>query len=119
MNTVKHTASMLAVLVIIVSCLCVGPAASAGSKKVPVAASGDILKIVTTENRARLCPKLNCGQGQELLRIPKDTELKVESSSKHRMPVWDVIWYKVTYKGKQGWVSEFDTDKAPKEPRYR
>jgi hypothetical protein len=31
--------------------------------------------------------------------------------------MWDVVWYKITYKEKKGWVSEFDTDKAPKELR--
>ena len=85
----------------------------------PIAKAGEIIKIDTIKNRARLCPNIDCDEGQELLRIPTNTELKVESSSKSRLPLWDVIWYKVTYKNKQGWVSEFNTDKAPKEPRYR
>lgn len=119
MNRIKHAASVLAVLVITVSWLNINPTASAGSKKAPIAVPGDVLRIVTPDNRARLCPKIDCGQDQELLRIPTNTKLKVESSSKHRMRMWDVIWYKVTYKHKQGWVSEFNTDKAPEEPRYR
>ena len=95
------------------------PTASAGPKKAPVAAVVNTIKIVTLENKARLCPNIGCNQGQELLRLPTNTKLKVEMSSKQRLPMWDVIWYKVIYKGKEGWVSEFNTDKAPKEPRYR
>ncbi|MBW7996248.1 MAG: SH3 domain-containing protein [Candidatus Glassbacteria bacterium] len=82
------------------------------------AASVDTITIVTVDNRARLCPQPNCGQGQELLRIPTGTKLEVQSKTTIRLPAWNVIWYKVTYNGKTGWLSEFDTDKAPAEPRY-
>jgi hypothetical protein len=95
------------------------PYAYAGPEDVQVATVGDTIKIITPENRARLCPKPLCKQNQELLRIPSETKLKVEEVSNERLPMWDVVWYKISFKGKNGWVSEFDTDRAPKEPRYR
>jgi hypothetical protein len=99
--------------------LIIVPYAHAGPEDVQVATIGDTIKIITPENRARLCPRPLCKQNQELLRIPADTNLKVEEVSSERLPMWDVVWYKISYKGKKGWVSEFDTDKAPKGPRYR
>jgi hypothetical protein len=92
---------------------------NAEPKMSAVASVGDVIKIVTPNDRARLCQNPNCDQDQEILRIPTNTELKVESLIRHRMPLWDVVWYKVTYQGKRGWVSEFDTNVAPNEPRYR
>jgi hypothetical protein len=100
-------------------CLSISPSIYAEPKNPPIAKVDEVIKIVTVEDRARLCPKINCGEDQELLVIPTNTELKVEASSTSNLPLWDVIWYKVTYKDKKGWVSEFDTDKAPEEPRYR
>ena len=88
------------------------------AKRAP-AVTVDTIKIVTVDNRARLCPKADCGQGKEILRIPTNTKLTVQDRIIIHFPVWDVVWYKVTYNGKTGWVSECDTDKAPDEPRYR
>ena len=88
------------------------------SKKPPAIALGTI-RIVTLDNRTRLCPKPNCGQGQEILRIPTNTKLEVQSKISINLGSWNVVWYEVIYKGKKGWVSEFDTDKAPAQPRYR
>ncbi len=85
----------------------------------PPAIALDVIRIVTLNNRARLCPKPNCGQGQEILRIPTNTKLEVQSKTFVNLRLWNVIWYEVIYKGKRGWVSEFDTDKAPAQPRYR
>ena len=95
------------------------PSLNADPNDPPVAKVGDAIKIITPGTKARLCPKPLCKQDQELTRIPANMELKVEDISRERLPMWDVVWYKITYKGKKGWVSEFDTDKAPKEPRYR
>lgn len=119
MKRTRCAHSVFVVLMILLAWLGICTTSSAGSKKAPVAAVGNVIKIITVENRARLCPKVDCAEGQELLRLPTNTELKVESSSKQRLPMWDVIWYKVTFKGKQGWISEFNTDKAPNKPRYR
>jgi hypothetical protein len=102
--------------VIIFGLLGIVPSVIASSDEVPVANIGDTIKIITPGTKARLCPKPLCKQDQELLRIPADTEFKVEKVSSERLPMWDVVWYKITYKGKKGWVSEFDTDKASKGP---
>ncbi len=74
--------------------------------------SEDWITILTAENRARLCPRPNCGQGKELLRIPTNTQLRVLGSHTQRQPRFDVTWYKVTYQEQEGWVCEFATDKA-------
>ncbi|MCE5271966.1 hypothetical protein LLH00_11880 [bacterium] len=72
----------------------------------------DTITILTIDNRARLCPYAQCGQDEEILRILTGTKLKVEDFIVIEGPMYNVIWYKVKYKGKEGWVSEFDTDKA-------
>jgi hypothetical protein len=115
----KSLVYAIAALILISMLLGIVSSANAGPNDPPIAKVGDIIKIITVDGRARLCPKPLCNQDQELLRIPTNTELKVEEVSRERLPMWDVVWYKITYKGKRGWVSEFDTDKAPKEPRKR
>lgn len=78
--------------------------------------------IITPGVTARLCPKPDCGQGQELLRIPENTKLEVTEKTTIRIGgtiKWDVIWYKVKYQNKEGWISEFNTDFAPQKPQYR
>ena len=72
---------------------------------------GDKIKIVTPETMARLCPHPNCGENQHITRIPQGTTLTVEgimSVKNGRMP--PVKWFEVTYKGKRGWISIFDTN---------
>lgn len=99
--------------------LVIVPSVIAGSNDAPVAQVGDILKIITTDDQARLCPNPLCKKDQELFRVPTNTELKIEEVSLERLPMWDIVWYKIAFNGKKGWISEFDTDKAPKEPRKR
>ena len=109
-------------LMIVLSWLCFFTVAIAGSKEPPIATKGSVIKIDVPGNRARLCPNAWYCEECELLRLPTNTKLVVKSVLRVRYTPsapWDVIWYKVTYKGKEGWVSEFNTDKAPKEPRYR
>ena len=72
----------------------------------------DTITIVTVNNRARLCPQPNFGQGQELLRIPTGTKLEVLGRSIVQNRLIRATWFKVSYNGKVGWVSQFDTDKA-------
>jgi hypothetical protein len=95
------------------------PWAITGSDDPQVANIGDTIKIITPGTKARLFPKPLYKQGQELVRIPANSEFKVEEVARERLPMWNVVWYKITYKRKKGWVSEFDTDTAPKEPRKR
>jgi hypothetical protein len=119
LTQLRSVAYFFLTLVMVLGPLGMVPSGIAGPEDVQVATIGDTIKIITSENQARLCPKPFCKQNQELLRIPANTKLKVEEVSNERLPMRDVVWYKISYKGKKGWVSEFDTDKAPKEPRYR
>jgi len=73
---------------------------------------GDKVTIVTPGTVARLCPYPNCGQDQHITRIPERTVLEVEGIMDVRSGVLTVQWFEVTYKGKRGWISIFDTDKA-------
>ena len=74
---------------------------------------GDKVTVVTPDTVARLCPYPNCGQNQHITRIPKGTILEIEGIidvKSGRLP--PVKRFEVTYKGKRGWISIFDTDKA-------
>ena len=73
---------------------------------------GDTVTIVVPGTVARLCPYPNCGQDQHITRIPEGTVLQVEGImdvKSGRLP--PVKWFEVTYKGKRGWISIFNTDK--------
>lgn len=76
---------------------------------------GDEITIVTPGTTARLCPYPNCPQNQHITRIPKGTTLKIEGIKEVKSGVLTVQWFEVTYKGKKGWVSTFDTDDTDKE----
>ena len=74
----------------------------------------DKVTIVVPGTVARLCPYANCGENQHITRIPEGTVLTVEGIMEvksGRLP--PVKWFEVTYKGKRGWLSIFNTDKAP------
>lgn len=75
----------------------------------------DKITIITPQTRARLCPSPSCGQNQHLARIPKGTELFVQWSIDIGSGPSSVTWYEVTYKGKKGYVSIYDTDKSLEE----
>src|SRR5512143_3945136 len=62
--------------------LVIVPSAITGSDEVQVAKIGDTIKIITPGTKARLCPKPLCKQDQELLRIPANSEFKVEEVSR-------------------------------------
>jgi hypothetical protein len=115
----KNLIYLMMAFIVMSLLLVIVPSAITGPDEVQVANTGDTIKIIIPGTKARLCPKPLCKQDQELARISANTEFKVEEVARERLPMWDVVWYKITYKGKKGWVSEFDTDKAPKEPRYR
>ena len=71
---------------------------------------GDVLKIVTPDTVARLCPYPNCGSDQHLTRIPEGTELVIDGIQTVKSGMMSVTWFEVTYKDKRGWVSIYDTD---------
>jgi len=73
---------------------------------------GDKITVVTPGTVARLCPHPNCGQNQHITRIPKGTVLKVEGIMDVKSGMLTAKWFEVTYKGKRGWISIFDTDKS-------
>ena len=84
------------------------PAFAKGPKQV---SHGDKIKIITPQVIARLCPFPNCGQDQHITRIPEGTVFQVEGIMKTGSKEWPVTWFEVTFKGKKGWVSIYDTDK--------
>ncbi len=74
---------------------------------------GDSIIIVTPGVRARLCPYPDCGLGAHIARIPEGTTLVVRAISIVKFKPWNVPWYQVNYDGVTGWLSIYDTNKAP------
>ena len=72
---------------------------------------GDKVTIVTSETVARLCPHPNCGKNQHITRIPLGTTFKIEGIMTVKSGMMKVKWFEVTYNGKRGWISIYDTDK--------
>ena len=72
---------------------------------------GDKVTITTPETLARLCPHPNCGTNQHITRIPKGTVLTVEGIMTVKSGMMSVKWFELTYDGKRGWVSIYNTDK--------
>jgi hypothetical protein len=73
----------------------------------------DKVTIVTAGAVARLCPHPGCGPDQHISRIPKGTVLKVEGLKDYAIGTFKVKWFEVVYKENRGWISIYDTDKAP------
>jgi hypothetical protein len=73
----------------------------------------DKVTIVTAGTVARLCPHPGCGPDQHITRIPKGTVLKVEGLKDYAIGAFKVKWFEVVYKENRGWISIYDTDKAP------
>ena len=84
---------------------------------IPNAASGEIsqgdtVTIIVPGTVARLCPHPNCGQDQHITRIPEGTKLEIEGIMDVKSGMMEVKWFEVRYKGKRGWISIYNTDKA-------
>jgi hypothetical protein len=74
---------------------------------------GDKVTIITPGTVARLCPHPNCGSSQHITRIPKGVVLEIEGIMDVKSGMLPAVkWFEVTYKGKRGWISIFDTNKA-------
>ena len=72
---------------------------------------GSKVVIVTQGVTARLCPVPDCGTDNEITRIPKDTILIVKEIKKVKHGMMPAVkWYAVSYSGKEGWVSMYNTD---------
>jgi len=82
--------------------------ASAGEVK-----QNDKITIVTAGTVARLCPNPGCGPDKHITRIPQGTVLRVEGIADYTIGTFKVKWLEVVYKENRGWVSIFDTDRAP------
>jgi hypothetical protein len=74
---------------------------------------GDRIVIVTPGTLARLCPQPGCGPNKHITRIPEGTSLVVEDLTDFKIGTFSVRWFAVSYGGNSGWISIFDTDKAP------
>jgi len=75
---------------------------------------GDEVAIVTPGTLARLCPRPGCGPGEHIARIPEETILRVEEISDYKIGTFSVQWFAVTHDGNKGWISIFDTNRAPR-----
>ena len=103
MKAFNYFLALLSVFLIVV-CLALNSQASEIKQ-------GDKVTIVTSGTVARLCPHPNCGFNQHITRIPKGTVLTVEGIMDLKSGTMTVKWFEVTYMGKRGWISIFDTDK--------
>ena len=74
---------------------------------------GDEITIVTPGTVARLCPHAGCGPKKHITRIPEGTILIIEDLTDFKIGTFSVQWFAVTYDGDPGWISIFDTNKAP------
>ena len=74
---------------------------------------GDSVTIVTPGVTARLCPQPMCGPDKHIMRITEGTDLKVEGVEDVKIGTILVTWYQVDVEGNTGWISIYDTDKAP------
>ena len=72
---------------------------------------GDKVTITTPGTVARLCPYPNCGTDQHISRIPYGTVLEITGITDVKLPAYSVKWFEITYNGKRGWISIFNTDK--------
>jgi hypothetical protein len=73
----------------------------------------DKITIITAGTVARLCPHPGCGPDKHITRIPAGTVLNVEGIEEYAIGTFKVKWFEVVYKEDRGWISIYDTDKAP------
>jgi hypothetical protein len=72
-------------------------------------------EVMVAYQPAQLCPSPQaCLQGDELAWIPTGTTLVVVDQHVQELPNSNVHWFRVAYEGRDGWVSEFATDRAPR-----
>jgi hypothetical protein len=73
---------------------------------------------ITTKEGAPLCEKMNCAKDKSLLIIPAGTKLEYTNSRPiDLVNSHFVVWYKVSFNGKTGWVDWNDTDQI--KPGYK
>ena len=74
---------------------------------------GDTVTIVTPGVTARLCPEPMCAPDEHIMRVAEGTELEVEGIENVKIGSIQVTWFQVAVEGNSGWISIFDTNKAP------
>ena len=74
---------------------------------------GDTVTVVTPGVTARLCPQPMCGPDKHIMRIAEGTDLKVAGVENTKIGTIVVTWFQVNVEGNTGWISIYDTDKAP------
>ena len=74
---------------------------------------GDTVTIVTPGVTARLCPQPMCGPDEHIMRIAEGTNLKIVGIEDVKIGSILVTWFQVAIQDNTGWISIFDTDKAP------
>lgn len=84
---------------------------------------GETITLVVSGQDVRLCPNPECLPEDEILWVTASQKLTiadVAAVAAEGAVVWDLIWYKVVLDGgPTGWISEYDTDRAPERPRFR
>jgi hypothetical protein len=72
-------------------------------------------EVMVMYQPTQLCPSpAACLQGDELAWVPAGTKLGVVELQVQELPPSNVYWFHVGYEGRDGWVSEFATDQAPR-----
>ena len=74
---------------------------------------GDTVTIMTPGVTARLCSEPMCGPDQHIMRIAEGTELEVEDTEDVKIGSIHVTWFQVVVDGNAGWISIYDTNRAP------
>ena len=74
---------------------------------------GDTVTIVTPGVTARLCPEPMCGPEEHIMRVAEGTELEVAGTEDVKIGSIHVKWFQVVVDGNAGWISIFDTNRAP------
>ena len=63
----------------------------------------------------QLCPSPSpCVQGDELVWVPLGTTLAVVEVHVQQLSRSTVHWFRVEYGGRDGWITEMSTDRAPR-----
>ena len=78
---------------------------------------GNAVTIITPGIEARLCPHPGCGPDRHITRVPEGTVLTVKNTEDYVIGTFRVKWFEVVYDENRGWISIYDTDKAPNKPK--
>jgi hypothetical protein len=72
-------------------------------------------EVMVVYQPAQICPSpAPCHESSEIAWVPPGTTLDVAALHVQQLPRSNVYWFRVEYEGREGWISEFATDKAPR-----